>query len=159
MKGQESCCHITHHRLQLTLLYETPLFLNVFLTTLSQGMSHWPRHFILYPDLFLVCLVSLVTVLRAARVISCPSENSLLYSVQTIGFCLSLSSKPFILQTHIGMCSRLPLRAGQWLLWTRNIQESVINIPVTCANLWLFHLLRGAVSFLPRNLIQPWFSK
>lgn len=40
MKGQESCCHIIHHRLQLTLLYETPWFLNVFLTTLSQGMSH-----------------------------------------------------------------------------------------------------------------------
>lgn len=68
--------------------------------------------------------------------------------------CLSLSSKPFILQTHIGVCCQLPLRAGQWPLWTRNIQESVINIPVTCANLWLFHLLRGAVSFLPRNLIS-----
>ena len=73
--------------------------------------------------------------------------------------CLLLSSKPFILQTHIGVCCQLPLRAGQWPLWTRNIQESVINIPVTCANLWLFHLLRGAVSFLPRNLIQLWFSK
>lgn len=51
MTGQESCCHITHHRLQLTPLYETPLLLNVFLTTLSRGMSHWPRHFILCPGL------------------------------------------------------------------------------------------------------------
>lgn len=50
---------------------------------------------------FLYACVSLVTVLRAARVISCLCENSLLYSVQTIGFACHCQVNLFILQTHI----------------------------------------------------------
>ena len=84
MKGQESCCHITHHRLQLTLLYETPLFLNVFLTTLSQGMSHWPRHFILYPDLFPSCWL-----------IFSPSSPPVFHSLSPSHLCDSHSEWPY----------------------------------------------------------------
>lgn len=86
-------------------------------------------------------------------IIGCQCKNSLSHTVQTMGFCLSLSLEPFILQTHTGLCFQLPLWAGKWRLWMR---YSGVNHKHSCH---MFHLLRQGASFVQRNLIQPWLSK
>lgn len=100
-----------------------------------------------------VSCVGLGIVLRNAGFISCQCKNSLSHTVQTMGFCLSLSPEPFILQTHTGLCSQLPLWAGKWRLWMR---YSGGNHKHSCH---MFHLLRQGASFVQRNLIQPRLSK
>lgn len=91
--------------------------------------------------------------LRSARLISCPWENSLLHTVQTMGFCLSLSLKPFLLQTHIGLFSA-PM-VGWGVAFVSEVHSGV-NHKHSCH---MFHLLRGGAPCVPRNPIQPWLSK
>lgn len=100
-----------------------------------------------------VSCVGLGIVLRSARLISCPCENSLLHTVHTMGFCLSLSLKPFLLQIHIGLFSA-PI-VGWGVAFVSEVQSGVSH-KHSCP---MFHLLRGGASFVPRNPTQPRLSK